>query len=66
MGEIGDGDKECTCDEHWVLCEVLECTTETNITLYFYCTGVKIKLKKRVSEFIENMNKQSMHTCIHT
>ena len=37
MGEKGDGDKEYTCDEHWVICgiaELLYCTPEANITLY--------------------------------
>ena len=37
MGEIGDGIKEDTCDEHWVWyvsVESLDCTSETNITLH--------------------------------
>ena len=37
MGEIGDGIKKGTCNEHQVLygsVESLCCTPETNITLY--------------------------------
>ena len=38
--------KECTCDEHWVMYEIVEsvcCIPETNITLNGNSTGIKIK-----------------------
>ena len=44
------GIKECTChDEHRVMCgsvESLDCTPETNITLYVNYTEIKIKTIK--------------------
>ena len=47
MGEIGDGIKECTCqDEHQVMygsVGSLYCTPETNETLYVNYTGFFFK-----------------------
>ena len=43
MGERGDGIKEGTCDEHWVMyrgVESLDCTPETNLTLHVSYTGI--------------------------
>lgn len=47
MGEISEGDQECTCDEHWVLygtAEALHCTPETNVTLDVNQTGIFLKI----------------------
>ena len=43
IGKIGDGIKEGSCDEHWLMYgifEILYCILETNITLYVNCTGI--------------------------
>jgi len=44
MDETGEGDEEYTYgDEHWVMYRIvpsLDCTPETNITLYVNSTGI--------------------------
>ena len=46
IGEIGDGDQECTCgNEHWVMYGIVEslyCAPEANITMYVNFIGIKI------------------------
>lgn len=68
MGEKVMGIKQCTCDEHQVLClsvESLNYTTESSITLYVNQLEFEYKLKKyylcksylKLSIFV-NMNKR--------
>ena len=44
LGEIADGDSECTCqEEHWVTYKITEyCTSKINIALYVNYNGINI------------------------